>query len=110
MRLLRSPRSRFGEAGSARNDSGATQAETGKLIWLVPFEHVAFLLLLFDVSSQFFYTSSMPHTTYLYPIIIEPCEEGGFFAKCPALQGVHAEGETYSETLENIESVIRAVL
>jgi len=48
--------------------------------------------------------------TYLYPIIMEPCEEGGFFAKCPTLQGVHAEGETYAEALENIESVIHAVL
>ena len=47
--------------------------------------------------------------TYLYPIIIEPCEEGGFFAKCPSIQGAHAEGETYAEAMENIESVIKAI-
>jgi len=44
----------------------------------------------------------------LYPVIIEPCEEGGFFADCPSLQGCHAEGETYSEVIENIEDVIKA--
>ena len=48
--------------------------------------------------------------TYLYPTIIEPCEEGGFFAKCPLLQGAHAQGETYAETLENLESVIKIML
>ncbi len=55
------------------------------------------------------YLEGMKKGTYLYPIIIEPCEEGGFFAKCSTLQGVHAQGETYAETLKNIESVIRAV-
>lgn len=48
--------------------------------------------------------------TYLYPIIIEPCEEGGFFARCPVVQGAHAQGETYAETLENLESVIKIML
>jgi len=43
----------------------------------------------------------------LYPIIIEACEEGGYFADCPSLQGCHAEGETYSEVIENIEDVIK---
>lgn len=48
--------------------------------------------------------------TYLYPIIIEACGEGGFFAKCPSIQGAHAQGETYAETLENLESVIKVML
>lgn len=48
--------------------------------------------------------------TYLYPIIIEPCEEGGFFAKCPSIQGAHAQGETYAETLDNLESVMKIML
>lgn len=43
----------------------------------------------------------------LYPVTIEPCEEGGFFATCPSLQGCHAEGETYAEVIENIEDVIK---
>lgn len=44
----------------------------------------------------------------LYPVIIEACEEGGYFAACPSLQGCHAEGETYTEIIENIEDVIKA--
>ena len=43
--------------------------------------------------------------TNLFSVIIEPCEEGGFFASCPSIQGCYAEGETYSEVLENIEDV-----
>ena len=44
--------------------------------------------------------------TYVYPIEIEPCEEGGFFASCLTLQGCHAEGETYGEAIDNIQEVI----
>jgi len=46
----------------------------------------------------------------LYQVNIEACEEGGYFADCPALQGCHAEGETYSEAISNIEEVIKAHL
>ncbi len=42
----------------------------------------------------------------IYPIVIEPCEEGGFFASCPVLQGCHADGETYGEAIDNIREVI----
>lgn len=42
----------------------------------------------------------------LYPVVIEACEEGGYFADCPLLQGCHAEGKTYAEVIENIEDVI----
>ena len=45
---------------------------------------------------------------YLYPIIIESCGEGGYFAYCPILQGCHAEGETYGEAIDNIRDVIKA--
>ncbi|MHC1577664.1 HicB family protein [ANME-1 cluster archaeon ex4572_4] len=44
---------------------------------------------------------------YKVRVIIDPCEEGGYFATCPALQGCHAEGETYLEALENIQDVIK---
>lgn len=44
----------------------------------------------------------------LYPVTIEACEEGGYFANCPSLQGCHAEGETYSEVIDNIEDVIKS--
>ena len=45
---------------------------------------------------------------FLYPVAIESCEEGGFFADCLSLQGCHAQGETYVEVIENIEDVIKA--
>lgn len=45
---------------------------------------------------------------YLYSVVIEPCEEGGYFAFCPSLQGCHAEGDTYAEVIKNIEDVIKA--
>lgn len=46
----------------------------------------------------------------LYPVIIEACEEGGYFAACPSLRGCHAEGETYGEVIGNIEDVIKTHL
>lgn len=42
----------------------------------------------------------------IYPIVVEPCEEGGFFADCPSIQGCHAEGETYGEAIDNLREVI----
>jgi predicted RNase H-like HicB family nuclease len=42
-----------------------------------------------------------------YSVVIEPCEEGGYFASCPTLQGCHAEGETYGEALDNLHDVIK---
>ena len=44
----------------------------------------------------------------LYPVTIKPCEEGGLLADCFSFQGCHAEGDTYSEVIENIEDVIKA--
>ncbi len=46
--------------------------------------------------------------TFIFPINIESCEEGGFFADCPSLQGCHAEGDTYGEAIDNITDVIKA--
>ena len=31
--------------------------------------------------------------TYRFTVIVEPCEEGGYFAQCPAFQGCHVEGK-----------------
>ena len=45
-------------------------------------------------------------STYVYPITIEAAEEGGFVASCPSLQGCHAEGETYGEVIDTMQSVI----
>jgi predicted RNase H-like HicB family nuclease len=44
----------------------------------------------------------------LYQIVVEPCEEGGYFASCPPLQGCHAEGESFGEAVDNLRDVIKA--
>lgn len=46
---------------------------------------------------------------YLYPIKIEACEEGGFLACCPTLQGCYAEGKTIEEAVDNLKDVIKIV-
>jgi antitoxin HicB len=40
-----------------------------------------------------------------YPIVIYPCDEGGYVAEIPALKGCLAQGETLSETLQELEIV-----
>ena len=37
-----------------------------------------------------------------YPIVIYPCEEGGFVAEIPSLKGCLAQGETLEETLQEL--------
>lgn len=41
----------------------------------------------------------------IYPIVIYPCEEGGFVAEIPALKGCLAQGETITKTLEELNIV-----
>jgi predicted RNase H-like HicB family nuclease len=48
--------------------------------------------------------------SWLYPIIVERMEEGGFYAECPVFQGCHVEGDTYAEALENLEDAIRIMI
>jgi len=45
---------------------------------------------------------------YRFKLIIEPCEEGGFFGRCPALQGCYVQGETYEETLAELKAAVDA--
>jgi predicted RNase H-like HicB family nuclease len=40
-----------------------------------------------------------------YPILIYPAEEGGFVAEILSLPGCIAQGETYSECLDELEEV-----
>jgi len=40
-----------------------------------------------------------------YPIVIYPCDEGGYVAEIPALKGCLAQGDTLTETLEELEIV-----
>ncbi len=42
--------------------------------------------------------------------IIQPAEEGGFYAYCPSLPGCASQGETYAQTVENITEAIQGVL
>ncbi|MBN1184058.1 MAG: type II toxin-antitoxin system HicB family antitoxin [Bacteroidales bacterium] len=44
---------------------------------------------------------------YNFKIIIEECEEGGYFAECPAFQGCHTEGITFEETLNEMKLLIK---
>lgn len=43
---------------------------------------------------------------YRFTIVIEPCEEGGYFADCPVLPGCHVQGESYEEVLSEMRQVI----
>lgn len=39
-------------------------------------------------------------------VVIEIDEDGVYVASCPALQGCHAQGDTFEEALLNIKDVI----
>jgi antitoxin HicB len=41
-----------------------------------------------------------------YPVVIYPCEEGGFVAEVPALRGCLAQGETIEETFQELRTVL----
>jgi predicted RNase H-like HicB family nuclease len=44
---------------------------------------------------------------YNYKVVVEECEEGGYYAECPAFSGCHVEGETYEETMKEMKEAIR---
>jgi len=44
---------------------------------------------------------------YWFSVIIEPCEEGGYYAECPTLPGCVTQGETYAEAVGNLQDAIR---
>jgi predicted RNase H-like HicB family nuclease len=47
---------------------------------------------------------------YQFTVIVEPCEEGGYYAECPSLPGCHVQGETYEETMKEMRSAIHDLL
>ncbi len=47
---------------------------------------------------------------YNFKIVVEECEEGGFFAECPAFTGCHVEGETYEETIREMKEAIKVFI
>ena len=44
-----------------------------------------------------------------FTVVIEPCEEGGYFGACPTLPGCHVQGDTYEETLSELKAAIQAM-
>lgn len=47
---------------------------------------------------------------YVFSIVLEPQEEGGFTVLVPALPEVVTEGDSEEEALANAEEAIRAIL
>lgn len=45
-----------------------------------------------------------------FTAIIEPAEEGGFWAICPEVPGANGQGETIEEVKENLEAAIKLML
>jgi predicted RNase H-like HicB family nuclease len=43
---------------------------------------------------------------YVFKVIVEECEEGGYYAECPAFQGCHAEADTYEDVMLEIKDVV----
>jgi len=43
---------------------------------------------------------------YLLQVVVEQDEDGVYVASCPALEGCHAQGDTFEEAMENIKDVI----
>lgn len=48
--------------------------------------------------------------SYVFSVVLEPQEEGGFTVLVPALPEVVTEGDTENEALTNAEEAIRAIL
>ncbi|MCK5196818.1 MAG: type II toxin-antitoxin system HicB family antitoxin [Spirochaetales bacterium] len=47
---------------------------------------------------------------YTFKIIIEECEEGGYYAECPAFQGCHVDSDTYEKTIDEMKQVINSFI
>jgi len=45
-----------------------------------------------------------------FTVTIDPCEEGGYHAECPALPGCHVEAESLDEAIAEIRLVAQAYL
>jgi len=46
----------------------------------------------------------------VFPIVLVPQPEGGFFVDCPSLPGCYSQGETFEESLSNIREAIELTL
>ena len=52
----------------------------------------------------------MAKENYHFTVIIEPCEEGGYYGECPSLQGCHVQGKTYEETVNELRHAIAGIV
>jgi predicted RNase H-like HicB family nuclease len=43
-----------------------------------------------------------------FVVVLERCEEGGYFAECPSLPGCHVEAETHEDVMSEIRGAITA--
>jgi len=43
---------------------------------------------------------------WIFNLVIEPDEEGGYVVHCPALKGCWSQGETVEEALQNIKDAM----
>jgi len=48
--------------------------------------------------------------SYVFSVVLEPQEEGGFTVLVPALPEVVTEGDSEEEALTNAEEAVRAIL
>ena len=47
---------------------------------------------------------------YHFPVIIELCEEGGYYGECPFIPGCHVQGETYEETISELKAAVDGMI
>lgn len=47
---------------------------------------------------------------FWYTVILEPEEDGGYHASCPALKGCHTQGDRLEDAIENIQEAIAVYL
>ncbi len=45
-----------------------------------------------------------------FTAIVEPADEGGFWAYCPEVPGANGQGETVQETLDDLAAAIELML
>ena len=45
-----------------------------------------------------------------FTAIIEPADEGGFWAICPEVPGANGQGETIEETKQNLKDAIKLLM
>jgi predicted RNase H-like HicB family nuclease len=44
--------------------------------------------------------------THRYTVVLERESEGGYHVSCPALPGLHSQGDTIDEALENAKEAV----